>query len=345
MRQSIVQNTMIETMRDCSLGQIRPTRPDHSKGTALSTRSENVVASIVLNDMDRSSLAAYGFRSWMLQDIQEPYEVVINLFNDERPRYEALTHGANSACQPVIRVYDKPRFFNIAAANNLGLHFSTGTYVLFANSDVIYPSNYLRELTEELRKRDICYATGARVGLSPEQTLALAPAGSYSMSSNFDFLVGLEHARGRMIRLGISPWTILREVALDVGGFDSQILCYEDSEFNDRVLHFLRRHRRQAWIFTNTSLYGYHLCHGLSELYGGSQEAAAILEPRRLRLLADAASTEDVVPTNLDSLLLLQKDLFETRPPPAASPSGLSRVWRGSSRRLRAAMSVLLRGH
>jgi len=131
-----------------------------------------------------------------------------------------------------------------------------------------------------------------------------------------------------------------------VGGFDSQVLCYEDSEFNDRVLHYLRRHHRQACLFTNTSLYGYHLYHGPSELYEGSREAAAILEPRRLRLLADPASTEDVVPTNLDSLLLLQKDLFETRPPlAAASPSGLSRVWRGSSRRLRAAMSVLLRGH
>jgi len=161
------------------------------KGTALSTRSENVVASIVLNDMDRSSLAAYGFRSWMLQDIQEPYEVVINLFNDESPRYEALTRGANSACQPVIHVHDRPRFFNIAAANNLGLHFSTGTYVLFANSDVIYPSNHLREFTGELQERDICYSQGARVNLTREQTLALAPAGRYSMSDNFDFLASI----------------------------------------------------------------------------------------------------------------------------------------------------------
>jgi len=297
--------------------------------------------------MDRSSLAAYGFRSWMLQDVQEPYEVVINLFNDERPRYEALTQGRNSACRPVIRVYAKPLFFNIAAANNLGLHFSTGTYVLFANSDVIYPSSYLRELMGEFRKRDICYATGSRVNLSLEQTAGLAPAGSYSMSSNFDSLVGLEHARGRMISLGISPWTIVREVALDIGGFDSRILCHEDSELNDRVLHFLRRQGRQACLFTNTSLYGYHLCHGLSELYGGSQEAAAILEPRRLRLRADAASTEDVAPTNLDSLPSLLKDLFETKPPliAVASPSGLSRMWRGASRRLRAATRVLVRGH
>jgi hypothetical protein len=338
---------MIETMRDRSFGQTCSTHPDHSRGAALSARSENVVASIVLNDMDRSSLAAYGFRSWMLQDIQEQYEVVINLFNGERLRYEALALGRNSACQPIIRVHDKPRFFNIAAANNLGLHFSTGTYVLFANSDVIHPSNYLREFTEELRKRDICYAQGSRVNLSPERTLAFAPADSYSMSSNFDFLLGLEHARGRTIILGISPWTILRQVALDVGGFDSQILCYEDSEFNDRVLHFLRRRRLQACLFANTSLYGYHLYHGPSELYGASHQAAAILEPRRLRLLADPTSAEDIVPTNLGSLPALRRDLFDTLPPltAAAHPSGRPRVWRGLSRRLRASMSVLIRGH
>src|SRR4051795_5441010 len=78
--------------------------------------------SVVLNIMGRLELADYGFRSWMLQDLDRPYEVVCNLFNDQQARYEQLAQGRNSNCRLVIHAYERPAFFNISAANNLGLH-------------------------------------------------------------------------------------------------------------------------------------------------------------------------------------------------------------------------------
>ena len=314
----------------------------------MSLESGNVAASIVLNDMDRSTLAAYGFRSWMLQDISEPYEVILNLFNDQRDLFGALTVGRNPVCVPVLRSYDRPQFFNVSAANNLGLHFSTGDYVVFANADVIHPSNYLRELVGELRRHDICYATGARVNLSSAQTVALGPCGDYSMRHNFDFLADAEHApRGRAM-LGLSPWAILREVAVSVGGFDPRVLVHEDEDIDDRILHFMRRQGLQGCILATASLHSYHLHHGPSAQFSGSAESMAVIEPRRLRLQADPDSTEDIVQTRLDSLPLLEKDLFDTQPPrPRPSAWGLSAsasLLSRAMRRLRVTAHTLLRG-
>lgn len=40
---------------------------------------DSMSASMVLCAMDRPHEAAYGFRSWMLQDTKEPHEVILNL--------------------------------------------------------------------------------------------------------------------------------------------------------------------------------------------------------------------------------------------------------------------------
>ena len=135
--------------------------------------ADPVIASVVLNDMDRTSLAAHGFRSWMLQELSSPYEVVINLFNDQEGRFQKLSEDRNPLCRPVIKTFPRPRFFNISAANNLGLHESSGEYVLFCNSDVIFPSSYLGAVTEELGSRAVSYADGWRVNLGEARTKAL----------------------------------------------------------------------------------------------------------------------------------------------------------------------------
>lgn len=268
-----------------------------------------MIATIVLNDMDRTREATYGYRSWLLQDISQPYEVVLNLFNDQRPLFEALAKDGNLRCTIKTNVFPPPKFFNISAANNIGLHFATGKYVIFANSDIIYPSHYLRLLVEELDRRQICYAIGAaRVNLSAAQTRALAEPVQYTSHGNFDFLVGCENLPGRVLLHGLAPWVVLGQVARQIGGYDPLVLCHEDSEFNDRVMHYLRRTGQQQCLYAIHDLYGYHLHHPGSELYHLSALAKAVLEPRRLRLLENPNSTEDIVPTNLDSLEALLQD-------------------------------------
>ena len=299
---------------------------------------------VVLNDMDRSEQASYGFRSWLLQDMDEPYEVVVNLFNDREAFFRKLSEDANPFCHSRICIYTPPAFFNIAAANNLGLHLARGKYVLFANSDIVYPSDFLRRLLGEMIRRGLHYMLGARVNLNADQTRSLRPAASYSLSHSFDVLKGAENLPGRVLSIGASPWVITREAAYAIGGFDPQVICHEDSDFNDRAMHYLRRQGRQDVLYAASDLYGYHLHHAPSELYAASLQAKQILEPRRLRLLADPFSVEDIVPTSLDSIDSLKQDMYGTRPPMLAASRQARKPLYELARRVRAASKTLLRG-
>src|SRR5436190_3945422 len=152
------------------------------------SNSDQVPLTIVLNAMGRLELADLGFRSWMLQEWDRPYQVVMSLFNDEKARFEALTEGKNPNCQVIIRTYERPAHFNISAANNIGLHFAIGKYVMFANSDIIYPSNYGRRFAEMMDQQNLGYAVGSRVNLTEQETLALRPASTYTLENNLDFV-------------------------------------------------------------------------------------------------------------------------------------------------------------
>jgi hypothetical protein len=271
----------------------------------------------------------------MLQEMDEPYEVVLNLFNEKASILEGLAQGHNPNCIYRIQSYRPPAFFNISAANNLGLARSTGAYVIFSNSDIIYPRQYLRTLKDELFHRDLYYALGARVNLGPEETAALPPA---SDLTSFEFLVGRVRTHGG----GNSCWTIRRDIALQVGGFDPEVLCHEDLEFNDRVIHYLRRKGLQAVIFSTSDLLSFHLHHGASELYTASEQSRAILEPRRERLQRDPNSEEDVVMSGLDDPARLLGQIYDTVVPPVGLRR--NRIVGAVRRRLRGALTYLVYG-
>ncbi len=266
------------------------------------------IASIIINDQDRTDLASYGYRSWMLQDIDYSYQVILNLFNDKKEVYARLSVGANPVCKQIMKTYTPRQIFSISAANNLGLYFSTGKYVIFANSDVIFPGDYLRRVIDEVSRRQISYAIGTGVKLRKEQTRVLLPPEQYNKDKNFDFLKGSEHLSGRIIS-GSGVWISLRKTALEIGGMDPNILCHEDSEYSDRIMHYLRRTDGQDCLYCLSDMYGYHLFHKASELYGLSKYSKQILEPRRLRLIADPQSTEDISSADFSSLKSLISDL------------------------------------
>jgi hypothetical protein len=267
--------------------------------------TDSIHATIVLNDMERTREAAYGFRSWMLQDTARSYEVVLNLFNEHASLFESISAGRRPACSVRILTYKPPRFFNISAANNLGLAAAKGSYVLFANSDIIYPSWFLRLFMDEILRRDLCYVLAARRNLSLEVTAALPPAGD--LASVDDLATSAGQTQGGYG----SPWTVRRDVALAIGGFDARILCHEDAEFNDRAIHYLRRKELQTFIPAATDLCGYHLHHSASELYSVSRQAKAIIEPRRERLFREPGSSEDIVGTCFNDREQLLKDLYD----------------------------------
>jgi hypothetical protein len=148
-------------------------------------QGKQIGLSVALNVMGRVELADYGFRSWMLQDADHPYEIVLNLFNDQRARFEKLAVGKNPNCRLIIKTYDRPAYFNISAANNLGIFNSSGKWILFANSDVVYPSRIGRRLLADLQRHDVSYLILSRGNLTEEQS-RLSPPGEYRKPGEFD---------------------------------------------------------------------------------------------------------------------------------------------------------------
>ncbi|MGA2585266.1 MAG: hypothetical protein ABSG31_18505 [Tepidisphaeraceae bacterium] len=271
--------------------------------------SNHIGLSIALNVMGRVELAEYGFRSWMLQDAEEPYEVVLNLFNEDLPKFQKLSEGRNPNCKLIIKTYPKPEYFNISAANNLGIFHSTGRHVLFANSDVIYPSRIARRLVDDLERHSIAYFILTRANLTEEQSQALKAPNNYRRAGDFD---GLDELAIASIWRADNGWVVRRDVAIAIGGFDPKILVMEDVDITDRLGHYLARKNIQHGILGSVDLRGYHLYHPTSELFDTNHEARQILTARRARLQKDPNSTEDVMPTNFNSHEVLAEEIRNT---------------------------------
>lgn len=275
-----------------------------------------VSASIVLNVMGLRELAVYGFRSWMLQDYDRPYEVILNLFYPCREMFDPLVEGKNPNCDVKIFQNEESEYFNISAANNLGLHQSIGKYVMFANSDIIYPAHFLKRAMTELTDRDICYAVAARMNMTEAQCRQLKAPMYYSRDNPFKELLGLERTADASVWPSISPWMLRRDVAFEIGGFDKRVLMAEDRDLGDRVMHYLRRKKLQHALISLVDLCGYHQHHGSSGLFDAFTQSKAVFEPRRQRMEADPASTEDVVATPLNDRDALMRDIRQTKKPP-----------------------------
>jgi hypothetical protein len=271
------------------------------------------VLSVVLNVMGRVELADYGFRSWMVQETDQPYEVVLNLFNDFGTRFEEMAADRSPMCDLLIRRYDRPAFFNISAANNLGLHASRGRFVMFANSDVAYPPDAADTIMREATRRDLHYVMCSRGNLTDEQTKALPPAKgmtSHDMRRRFGDLEGLD------VWWATQGWIARRDDLFAIGGFDHKVRVAEDNDLTDRMTHYLRRRDLQSVSQSLTGLLGYHLYHPTSELFDTYSESIAIIKARRAQMKADPNSNVDSLPTPLNDLAALKDAMAKTPKPP-----------------------------
>jgi hypothetical protein len=233
-----------------------------------------------------------------------------------------LTEGKNLNCRVLINSYERPAHFNISGANNLGLHFATGKYVMFANSDIIYPSSYGRRFAEMMDQQNVGYAVGSRYNLSQDETQSLRPASTYTLNNNFDFIdTEWTFASWRKVGMppiwpGCGPWVIRRDVAVAVGGFDPAVLVSEDDDITSRVVHYMTRHGGQSSNVSFLEMLGYHLYHPTSELFDWHREAHLLIDARRDRLKRNPGSEEDIVPNRLDDLESLVTAVRNTPKPP-----------------------------
>jgi hypothetical protein len=153
----------------------------------------------------------------------------------------------------------------------------------------------------------------------------------YTPADRFNDLRGFERGEGVYNMPAISPWMIRRDVAFAIGGFDPKILFAEDRDLDYRLLHYLRRQNIQQTMISLCNLWGYHQWHANTGLINTMDKAFAIMEPRAKRLAADLNSVEDQLPTKLDDLEALKRDMAETERPPMANQ--YRKDWRGKIRR------------
>ena len=84
--------------------------------------------------------------------------------------FDPLLDGKNPQAYVSVQQYQTPEFFNVSAANNLGLYKSRGRYLMFANADIIYPGSFFRRAMFELTEHHISYAVAARCNMTQPQT-------------------------------------------------------------------------------------------------------------------------------------------------------------------------------
>ena len=299
------------------------------------------VLSVVLGVMGRVELAEYGFRSWMLQEIDQQYEVVLCLFNDQKSRFEKLAEDCGPRCQVVIREYDPPAFFNISAANNLGIHWARGEFLMFANSDVVYPSHFATSLIREMKRGALSYAVASRVDMPPGFSRSLKPALQHGGEAAFDYLAQHPDLDDSHVWRGGNGWITTRNAIRSIGGFDPRILVMEDQDLSSRMMHFLRRSGEQESTHGLMDLYGFHLYHQTSDIFDAKDQASEIISARSARLAAAPDCEDDVVSTDLDSHEKLLADVAATvKPPPFARYR--KDVVPKTIRRIRAAARILV---
>jgi hypothetical protein len=301
------------------------------------------IVSIVMTDMDRTSFALHGFCSWLLQDIDELYEVIVCLFNDQSPRFTQLSEVGNKLCQKQIRTLKRPAFFNISAANNLGLYYARGKWVFFANSDVIYPSDYLRKVVGELRARSLYYVMGSRINLSQKITDGLKSPYLHTAIGDYDYLRNVESTPESKFWGFGSPWIIETKTAFAIGGYDPRILCYEDRDLSDRAVCYLRQQNRQTLPYAMLELFGYHLCHPPSDLYGIGSTSMEIITRRKKQIREDKTTGVCIVNNTLDDLSSLVAAMEHTEKP-CVPTRHLTGLFPQLIHRIRAAIKVLIKG-
>lgn len=274
------------------------------------------VVSVILNVMAFPELAMYGLRSWLLQDFKRPYEVVLSVYNNETTRFEPLLKDKNPNCRVILKSFDPPEFFNISAANNVGMNLSSGEYVFFANADVIYLGDFLSRAVWEFEHHHLAYAVAARVNLLKEHVDALKPAMEYTGAHAFDFMSPYMYAHGVTTWPALSPWMSRRDVAYAIGGFDPKVLVAEDRDIDQRATHYIKRNNLQHSHISFCNLRGYHLFHPSTGLFDAFTQSKAVIEARQKIMDADPNSTADVVNNPLNDYDALVKEMRSTPKPP-----------------------------
>lgn len=268
-------------------------------------------ASIVVNCSGRSKEAYFGLKTWLNQKTEGNYEIILQLFGVSRR--DVLDSLDEKSSRLKIWEYSKPNFFNISAANNLGAKKARGALVLFANIDILYPPSFLESLLREIAFTRSRYAICNRYNMTEIETNEFYKIFKNNGTIDFAFLrtCGLKIG-GHMFPS--SPWVFERRLFAEIGGFNTNVYCYEDKEVSERAAHYLARTGGQLTVHSFPGFVGYHLHHPAGDVFDTAAYSKAQLELSLEHVRANEASVCDILQQEVTEEALLKK-ICEDIPP------------------------------
>ena len=155
---------------------------------------------------------------------------------DQTPEHESQVarqlsrwHADGSIC------WIKQDFANLSAARNRALLEAKSDVVVFLDDDVILSQNFIQAHQES-------YADG-RVKLVAGQIVAADRPVHVGEIDNFELEFPLSHNRSAWIKnMGGGNFSVIRELALEVGGFDQRFYRVAYREDSDFLFRFCAKH-------------------------------------------------------------------------------------------------------
>ena len=153
----------------------------------------------------------------------QPYEIIVgDALSKDKTREIANAYG----CKVVI---EKPPRSGPARGRNAGGEIATQEFLLFLDSDVILPPDFLEVALKEIRKKNLDIAT---CFIAPLSTSLIYRIGSFIANYLFLFAsLRSPHAGGYYI-------FVRKEIYEKIHGFDETLVLGEDHDFVKRASEF-----------------------------------------------------------------------------------------------------------
>lgn len=217
--------------------------------------NEKVKVSICLSDYGYDPFKQ-GFRSWVLQKCDFPFQVVMNVLNEKRiEEYEKLSEDKPDNCTVVINKIEMDGDFNMAVSNNIGLRKSKDSfYTVFSEADIVYKFDFLSSIIKFIESKgvELPFCVIGRYPLSIEFRCVIKDPLEYTQESGFEGLFIPAVTKVDPVPWGC--WIGRTKLFYKLGGFDERLFTHFDADIDRRAVEFCRAtkiHPMQDFRFFN----------------------------------------------------------------------------------------------
>lgn len=183
-----------------------------------------VKISIIIATFNRPFLLKYAIKSVLSQDIEYSFEIIV-VDDGNNPETLSVVNGFIEKNIIYTKNYSKS---GQAGARNYGVQIAHGVYITFLDDDDIYlPDRLNRQINKILTERYIFISSG-RIYINKDNASA-----SCIPKQTFGEITLESIKYGNHIDIGVM---LCKDIFLKHGGFDENLVCFEDWDLFIRLL-------------------------------------------------------------------------------------------------------------